>query len=687
MRFITVLTGFLLAATVHGQSIVTPVFVLKDGEASATGFAGSEKELYIDGGAQQSTGWITFQAAGTDVSKIASAKLTLFVKQVQSPGTLGIYPLTAAINAPENNVPLASIPVGATAAATVSLGTADVEKMAQVDLTSLVKGGSFHGVALLSDDGLRASFDAKEGRLAPVILLMHDIESAAAKWNSGASAPESSLGRDGDYYLNTANGDVSAKSGGVWSVAMNVVGDTGPQGSTGAQGPKGDKGDQGDQGAQGEIGVTGPAGEDGKSIDWRNAWNALARYALNDAVSYSGSAYIAIASSSGKNPADSVAYWQPMALKGDRGPTGETGPQGPQGTAGATGATGPAGENGHSPVTTSSTPLSIGSSGNVTLTFAYNRLAFGGGQRLRLTSGAAWMEGVITAYNSSTGVATVTLDNSAGSGTFSSWTVTVAGTFPSGAATGDMQYWDGTKWVRIPAGHPGHALTLSGSSVPQWSQIPGTLTDIDGNLYRTIVIGNQEWTLTNLKTTKLNDGTAIPNVTGATAWSAALTTPAYCWYGNDVANKEKYGALYNWATVNTGNLSPADWRVPTDADWTALENYLIANGYNYDGTLTGNKIAKSMGACIWTSSTGTGAVGNNLSINNKSGFSGLGGGNRDLSGTFYNQSYYGFWWSATEVGGSNNAYSRYLHYDESDLNRNYYGTMAGFSVRLVRDLD
>src|SRR5574344_55140 len=88
-----------------------------------------------------------------------------------------------------------------------------------------------------------------------------------------------------------------------------------------------------------------------------------------------------------------------------------------------------------------------------------------------------------------------------------------------------------------------------------------TVTDIDGNVYHTITIGTQTWMVENLKVSKYNDGTAIPNVTDATAW-AALTTGAYCDYNNDVANGTKYGHLYNWYAVNTGKLAPSGWHGP-----------------------------------------------------------------------------------------------------------------------------
>jgi uncharacterized protein (TIGR02145 family) len=217
-------------------------------------------------------------------------------------------------------------------------------------------------------------------------------------------------------------------------------------------------------------------------------------------------------------------------------------------------------------------------------------------------------------------------------------------------------------------------------------------TDADGNNYKVVKIGTQTWMAENLKTTKYNDGISIPNVTGNTAWSY-LSTPAYCWYNNDTTTyKNTYGALYNWYTVNTAKLAPVGWHVPTDAEWTILDNYLMANGYNYDGTTTGNKYAKSLAAITnWETSTYTGDVGNDLSKNNSTGFSALPGGYRGYNGTFVSVGLSGYWWSATERGMSS-AWSRIMYYSyysfiysTGHVSRNDYDETIGFSVRCVRD--
>ena len=100
-----------------------------------------------------------------------------------------------------------------------------------------------------------------------------------------------------------------------------------------------------------------------------------------------------------------------------------------------------------------------------------------------------------------------------------------------------------------------------------------TITDIDGNVYRTIRIGDQEWMSENLKTTRYNDGQPIPNITDNSQW-VNLTTPGYCWYNNNLSNKEIYGGLYNWYAVSAGNLAPEGWHVPSEAEWVSLIQFL-----------------------------------------------------------------------------------------------------------------
>jgi uncharacterized protein (TIGR02145 family) len=215
----------------------------------------------------------------------------------------------------------------------------------------------------------------------------------------------------------------------------------------------------------------------------------------------------------------------------------------------------------------------------------------------------------------------------------------------------------------------------------------GFVIDMNGNRYNTVKIGTQIWMAENLKTSKYNDGTDIPLVPDSASW-ANLTTPGCCWYKNDQGTYgSTYGAFYNWYAVNTGKLCPVGWHLPTDAEWTTLENYMIANGYNFDGTTSGNSIAKSLATATgWTSSTNQGAVGNTdyPAYRNKSGFSGLPGGGRYFDGAFDYIGYYGYWWSSTELS-TYYAWCRYLDYDYALLGRSNSYKEYGFSVRCLRD--
>jgi uncharacterized protein (TIGR02145 family) len=219
----------------------------------------------------------------------------------------------------------------------------------------------------------------------------------------------------------------------------------------------------------------------------------------------------------------------------------------------------------------------------------------------------------------------------------------------------------------------------------------GIVKDYENNVYNSMKIGTQTWMAENLKTTKYNDGTAIPNITDNTAWTA-LTTPAYCWYSNDAtANKNKYGALYNWYTVITGKLCPTGWHVPSDAEWTTLTDYLTNNGYGYEGS--GPDIAKSMAATWgWPAFSEECTIGNDQSSNNSSGFTALPGGYRDGgggSGTFhaiggFDKWCWGYWRSVTEYNDST-ALTRALGDGNCGIYRDHGHKRGGFSVRCIKD--
>ncbi len=197
-----------------------------------------------------------------------------------------------------------------------------------------------------------------------------------------------------------------------------------------------------------------------------------------------------------------------------------------------------------------------------------------------------------------------------------------------------------------------------------------TVKDIYGNVYKTVTIGTQVWMAENLKTTKFNDGTAIPLVTDDKAWEA-LTTPAYCWYKNDAtANKNTYGALYNLYAVNANKLCPIGWHASTDAEWTTLTTSLGGD------SVAGGKL-KEAGTVHWQSPN-TGAT-------NESGFTALPGGYRlSYGGSFGRIGSNGYWWSPVKDSSSIASY-RYISNGSSNVSSTSYSKRSGFSVRCLRD--
>lgn len=208
----------------------------------------------------------------------------------------------------------------------------------------------------------------------------------------------------------------------------------------------------------------------------------------------------------------------------------------------------------------------------------------------------------------------------------------------------------------------------------------GTITDIDGNTYNTIIIGDQEWMAENLKTTRFNDGTNIPS-----DYTRNSVKPYFNSRGDDKKAFNTYGALYNWYAVHTGKLSPEGWHIPSDEEWLTLEKFLIANGYNFDGTTSGNKIAKALSATKhWnrTKTKGTPGGKDYPTFRNKSGFAALPGGFGATKDTDIGN--YGNWWTFTESDIAN-AWTRGLNNYNISLLR-YEATKANqYSVRCIKD--
>jgi uncharacterized protein (TIGR02145 family) len=217
---------------------------------------------------------------------------------------------------------------------------------------------------------------------------------------------------------------------------------------------------------------------------------------------------------------------------------------------------------------------------------------------------------------------------------------------------------------------------------PSFTCGTSTVLDFDGNAYNTVSIGNQCWTTTNLKVTKYNDGTSIPDSTNSTWGTAAIGarteyvgvgTPSSGYVGT-------YGYLYNWyAAADTRKLCPAGWHVPTDGQWTALIQFLVPSETlstsSTTQSLTAGRLMKKNDA-LWSTNTGT----------NTSGFSALPGGYR--AGNSGGISTMAFFWSATQDNVNvNNAWNRNLFtLNQVFRDNNYIGTKSvGYSIRCLMD--
>jgi len=214
-----------------------------------------------------------------------------------------------------------------------------------------------------------------------------------------------------------------------------------------------------------------------------------------------------------------------------------------------------------------------------------------------------------------------------------------------------------------------YATNSNGTTYGEEGSFTTLLGDVDGNSYEVVTIGDQVWMAENLATTSLNNGTAISNVSVATDWEAG-SSAAYAWYDNDeVANKSRYGALYNWYAVESSQLCPAGWHVSSEADWNILISYL--GGID----VAGGKL-KEAGTANWLSPN-TGAT-------NEKGFSALAGGGRRPDGNFDDQGRYGVWWTSTPGGGFSSR-GLTMSNQSSSIFIGYSARETGGAIRCLKD--
>jgi uncharacterized protein (TIGR02145 family) len=183
----------------------------------------------------------------------------------------------------------------------------------------------------------------------------------------------------------------------------------------------------------------------------------------------------------------------------------------------------------------------------------------------------------------------------------------------------------------------------------------------------------------NLKTTRYRNGDSIQEISENKAW-AALTTGAQCTFNNNKIFVEKYGRLYNWyAVIDSRNIAPEGWHIPSNQDWTDLNNYVA---YNLG---TSGSIGKALASNTdWPNYTVLGTVGNDIAKNNSTGFTGLPTGSRSQAGKFSNILDNGSWWTTTE-SNKKNAWFRSLGYGNKVLILMDWYKTCGYSVRCIKD--
>mgnify|MGYP000267568322 CR=1 FL=1 len=208
-----------------------------------------------------------------------------------------------------------------------------------------------------------------------------------------------------------------------------------------------------------------------------------------------------------------------------------------------------------------------------------------------------------------------------------------------------------------------------------------TLTDINGNTYHTIKIGTQTWMASNLRVTKYLNGDLIGTTSNATKDISSEDSPKYQWaYNGEENNVAKYGRLYTWyAITDIRKIAPLGWHIASDAEWDILEAYVsVSPG-------TSPNIAKALaGSTDWATDTMKVSIGNDLTLNNSSGFSALPGGRRYSTGTFNGIGKFGYFWNSRQYDAST-AFYKIMGYSNNEMVKSNFSKQYGYSVRCVKD--
>ncbi len=273
--------------------------------------------------------------------------------------------------------------------------------------------------------------------------------------------------------------------------------------------------------------------------------------------------------------------------------------------------------------------------------------------------------------------------------------------------TGDTDYLDNPSSPNAIVTVPGYDLNLVANFevADDFGEIiyGDGVTDVDGNYYNTVIIGNQEWMAENLRVTKYNNGDSIPTGLSSMDW-VNTTEGAYLIFDHEATNTDginspeemvaAYGKLYNWhAIVDSRDLCPTGWHVPTDDEWSELVNYVVDQGYQNE-SLSPIGAANALKSCRQAGSP----FGSNCDISEHPrwnsdnthhgfdlyGFSALPAGGRWEFGGYNYLGTSAIWWTSSEFSFTR-AWYRTIGHSQSDVFRNETTKQRGFGVRCVRD--
>lgn len=231
-----------------------------------------------------------------------------------------------------------------------------------------------------------------------------------------------------------------------------------------------------------------------------------------------------------------------------------------------------------------------------------------------------------------------------------------------------------------------------------YETIPDAVTDVDGNHYDAVRIGDQVWMKQNLRTTRYADGTEIPQSTFSSSDTPLAEKKPYRWAPNNMdINVQKFGWLYNWRAVMRDSIGsdlnpsgiqgicPDGWHVPSDAEWTQLTDYVSSDRKMRCWPSADFSIAKSLSAqSDWNPAFDKCDVGYDLSTNNATGFSALPAGNAEFDNQFIQMSNRAFFWTSS-YGSNATANIREIQYGWEGVDKSTGHIKSGNSVRCVKD--